>query len=100
MMRMLLRRIHNKLLYASANKRICGMKKEDVDSIFRKHHFKFSLKLIIILVIICVIGTYYDASISSLTITFFGCVIVLIINLFKEVLTELFTTSNSDEPLN
>jgi hypothetical protein len=75
------------------------MKKEDVDFIFRKHHYKFSLKLIITLVVIYAIGVYFDASISSLTITFFGCVVVLIINLFKEVLTELFTTSNSEDPL-
>ncbi len=73
------------------------MTKIDVDIIFRKHHFKFSLKLILLGVLIFVGGTYIEASPLMLTVTFFGSVLVLLMNLFKEVLTELFTSSKDGE---
>jgi L-asparagine transporter-like permease len=97
MMRMLLRRIHNKLLYAEVNIRRCRMKKADVDFIFRKHHLKFSYKLILFVTFIVAMGMYFDASHSTITLGIIGVVIPLLLILFKNIITDLFTTENVDE---
>lgn len=75
------------------------MTKTDVDLIFSKYHFQFSLKLIFLGVVLFGVGTYTGATPLSLTIAFFGSVLVLLMNLFKKVLTELFTSLNDDETL-
>jgi hypothetical protein len=72
------------------------MKKEDIDFIFRKHHFKFSLKVIIFVTLIVAIGVYYDASHSIIVLGIVGVVIPLLLNLFKNVITELFSSDYKD----
>jgi hypothetical protein len=73
------------------------MKKIDVDFIFRKHHLKFSFKLILFVTLIVAMGMYFDASHSTITLGIVGVVIPLLLILFKNVITDLFAAENVDE---
>ena len=73
------------------------MKKADIDFIFRKHHLKFSFKLIIFVTIVMVMGMYFDASQSTITLGIIGVVITLLLILFKDLITDLFSAENVDE---